>query len=129
MSSPPPPWESHPPLEDEGFYGAATDPDPDADTGPVHVVTPTDEDVAHVEDVAVEQSYYPPPVEDTDFEETRPVQWRPDPAQAGFNSTPESTTASSRLGAVSTATNPSLCFQMLALSVSPGNTTPANRAP
>jgi hypothetical protein len=62
-------------LEDEGFYGAATDPDPDADTGPVHVVTPTDEDVAHVEDVAVEQSYYPPPVEDTDFEETRPVQW------------------------------------------------------
>jgi len=22
MSSPPPPWESHPPLEDEGFYGA-----------------------------------------------------------------------------------------------------------
>jgi len=59
-------------LEDEGFYGAGTDADPDADTGPVHVVTPTDEDVAHVEDVAVEQSYYPPPVDDTDFEETRP---------------------------------------------------------
>lgn len=47
MSSPPPPWESHPPLEDDGFYGAGTD--PDADTGPVHVVTPTDEDFAEVD--------------------------------------------------------------------------------
>jgi hypothetical protein len=88
MSSPPPPWESHPPLEEEGFYGAGTDADPDADTGPVHVVTPKDEDVAHVEDVAVEQSYYPPPVDDTDFEETRPVQWpqahRPPPEQDTF---------------------------------------------
>jgi hypothetical protein len=93
MSSPPPPWESHPPLEDEGFYGAGTDADPEADTGPVHVVTPTGEDV-FVEDVADEvasdedwpQGYYPPPVDertsyppavqdDTDFEETRPVQW------------------------------------------------------
>ena len=51
------------------------------------------------------------------------------PAQAWLNSTPDSTTASSRLGAVSTATNPSPSFQMLALSVSPGNTTPANRTP
>jgi hypothetical protein len=66
-------------LEDEGFYGAGTDADPDADTGPVYVVTPTDEDVA------VEQSYYPPPVGDTDFEETRPVEWpqahRPPPPE------------------------------------------------
>ena len=72
MSSPPPPWESHQPLEDDGFYGAGTDADPDADTGPVHIVTPADEDVAHVEDVAVEPVYYLPPF-DTDFEETRPV--------------------------------------------------------
>jgi hypothetical protein len=42
MSSPPPPWESHPPLSEDGFYEA----DPDVDTGPVHVVTPTDEDIA-----------------------------------------------------------------------------------
>jgi hypothetical protein len=34
-------------LEDDGFYGAGTD--PDADTGPVHVVTPTDEDFAEVD--------------------------------------------------------------------------------
>jgi hypothetical protein len=84
MSSPPPPWESHPPLDDDGFYGAGTDADPEADTGPVHVVVPTGEDVAHVEDVGVEQSYYPPPVDDTDFEETRPVQWpvyRPPPLE------------------------------------------------
>jgi hypothetical protein len=67
MSSPPPPWESHPPLEDEGFYGAGTDADPDADTGPVHVVTPTDEDVAHVEDVAAEQGYRSPPSEHDTF--------------------------------------------------------------
>jgi hypothetical protein len=33
-------------LEEEGFYGAATDADPDVDTGPIHIVTPTDEDVA-----------------------------------------------------------------------------------
>jgi len=75
MNSPPPPWESHPPLEDEGYFGANTDADPEADTGPVHVVTPANEDIVHVEDVAVERSYYPPPVDDTDFEESRPVQW------------------------------------------------------
>jgi hypothetical protein len=71
-------------LDDDGFYGAGTDADPEADTGPVHVVVPTGEDVAHVEDVGVEQSYYPPPVDDTDFEETRPVQWpvyRPPPLE------------------------------------------------
>ncbi|WP_242453410.1 hypothetical protein [Mycolicibacterium sp. P9-64] len=76
MSSPPPPWESHPPLEEDGFYGANTDADPEADTGPVHVVTP--EDVARVEDADVDygsQTHYPPPVDDTDFEETRPVPW------------------------------------------------------
>jgi serine/threonine kinase PknH len=76
MSSPPPPWESHPPLEDEGFYGAGTDDVPDADTGPVHVVTATDADV---EDVAVAdedgtdvdardddwpQGYNPPPLDE-----------------------------------------------------------------
>jgi predicted signal transduction protein with EAL and GGDEF domain len=38
-------------------------------------------------------------------------------------------TASSRSGAVTTALRPSPSFQTLALSVSPGNTTPANRAP
>jgi hypothetical protein len=86
MSSPPPPWESHPPLEDEGFYGAGTDADPDADTGPIHVVTPADY-VTYVEDVAVDEyASYPLEVRnDTDFEETRPVQWpqphRPPPPE------------------------------------------------
>jgi serine/threonine kinase PknH len=90
MSSPPPPWESHPPVEDEGYYGADTDADADADTGPVYIVTPSDADVAPVDDVAGQgtadvdardgdwpHSYHPPPVDDTDFEETRPVQWPP----------------------------------------------------
>jgi hypothetical protein len=47
----------------------------------------------------------------------------------GTNSTPASATASSRSGAVTTAAKPSPCFQMLAVSVSPGKTTPANLAP
>lgn len=50
-------------------------------------------------------------------------------AQAATNSTPESTTASSRLGAVRTATSVPPSFQTLAFKVSPGNNTPANRAP
>lgn len=69
MSSPPPPWESHPPLEDEGFYGAGADADPEADTGPVHIVTPTDEDVV-VEDARDgdwPQAYRPPPPEQDTF--------------------------------------------------------------
>ena len=53
----------------------------------------------------------------------------PEANQAGINSTSASATASSRAGAVTTARKPSPSFQMLALSVSPGNTTPANRAP
>jgi hypothetical protein len=57
-------------LEDEGFYGASIDPDPDADTGPVHVVTPTEADV---EDVADEHASYPPAAQDdTRFEEDVP---------------------------------------------------------
>jgi len=48
---------------------------------------------------------------------------------AGTNSTSESTTASSRLGAVTTPTNRPPSFHTLARMVSPGNTTPANRAP
>ena len=49
--------------------------------------------------------------------------------QTGTNSTPASATASSRSGAVTTARKPSPSFQTLAFRVSPGNTTPANRAP
>ncbi len=49
--------------------------------------------------------------------------------QTGVSSTPASATASSRLGAVTTARKPSPSFHMLAFSVSPGNTTPAIRAP
>jgi diguanylate cyclase len=49
--------------------------------------------------------------------------------QTGASSTPASATASSRSGAVTTARKPSPSFQTLALSVSPGNTTPANLAP
>ncbi len=47
----------------------------------------------------------------------------------GTSSTPASVTASSRSGAVTTARKPSPSDQTLAFSVSPGNTTPANRAP
>ncbi len=47
----------------------------------------------------------------------------------GISSTPASTTASSRSGAVRSPGTCRPAFQMLALSVSPGNTTPANRAP
>jgi hypothetical protein len=50
-------------LEDEGFYGAGTDADPEADTGPVHIVT--SEDVAHVEGGS--QAYHPPPPEHDTF--------------------------------------------------------------
>ena len=62
MSSPPPPWESHPPLPDDGFYEA----DPDEDTGPLHVVAPTDEATV---------TYYPPPFDDDASH--RPDQYRP----------------------------------------------------
>jgi hypothetical protein len=65
MSSPPPPWESHPPLSEDGFYEA----DPDVDTGPVHVVTPTDEDIEGEGARAAEwpQAYRPPPAEENTF--------------------------------------------------------------
>lgn len=48
---------------------------------------------------------------------------------AGTSSTPDGTVASSRLGAVMVASSLSFSLQMLARSVSPGNTTPAKRAP
>ena len=65
MSSPPPPWESHPPLSDDDFYEA----DPDVDTGPVHVVTPTDQDIAGEDARAAEwpQAHRPPPAEEDTF--------------------------------------------------------------
>ena len=62
MSSPPPPWESHPPLSEDSFYEA----DPDVDTGPVHVVTPTDEDIAG-EEGDWPQAYRPAPAEEDTF--------------------------------------------------------------
>ena len=51
MTTPPPPWEAHPPLPEDQYYGAAPeagldrDVDPDEDTGPIPVVMPTDETV------------------------------------------------------------------------------------
>ena len=62
MSSPPPPWESDPPLPDDEFYEA----DPDEDTGPLHVVGPTDQATL---------TYYPPPFDDDASH--RPDQYRP----------------------------------------------------
>jgi serine/threonine kinase PknH len=58
MSSPPPPWESHPPLPGDEFYQA----DPDEDTGPLHVVAPTDE-ASHRQDEY--RPPEPPAAEDT----------------------------------------------------------------
>jgi hypothetical protein len=73
MSSPPPPdeWPSPPHPQDEGLFKA----DPDEDTGPVHVVTPPDDDGATEEPAAIaavdpvedpdevdwSQAYYPRP--------------------------------------------------------------------
>ncbi len=51
------------------------------------------------------------------------------PPHAGTNSTPASATASSRSGATTLATNRPSSFQTLIRNVSPGNTTPAMRAP
>ena len=62
MSSPPPPWESHPPLPDEEFYET----DLEDATGPLHVVAPADE-------AAV--TYYPPPFDDDASH--RPDEYRP----------------------------------------------------
>jgi hypothetical protein len=75
MTTPPPPWEAHPPLPEDEFAFADAEPrperdvDPDEDTGPVQVVTQPDADVG---------VGYAQPVDERPRPSYGPTAWRDD---------------------------------------------------